>query len=1432
MAEKKIGGKIVLEGETQYRSALKNIKSEQAQLRSEMKLCTSTFRDSQNSVEALQKKHEILTRQIETQEKKVELHRAALAKSTAAEETAAQKVEDLQLAYKNACVKMDEMRQNSDTSKEALAQQEKTVQDLKEKLATAEKGYEGISRKTESYSTSLNYAEADLQDMQKELKKTDSYMDEAGKSTSGCAESIDQYGKEVEKAQEQTSVFGDVLKANLASEAIISGVKVLAEGVKTVTESATDMGTSFEASMSQVAATMGITAEEIRSGSKAYKLLSDSAKECGKTTQFSATEAADALNYLALAGYDAEKAAATLPKVLNLAAAGGMDLAYASDLVTDSMAALNMETKDLDNYIDEMAKTSQKSNTNVSQLGEATLVCAGTVSLTKQRLETMNAELGILANNGLKGAEGGTHLRNVLLSLSAPTDKAADTMAALKLQVADSNGEMRDLNDIMIDLNDALKDMSSTEKTATINKIFNKTDIAAVNALLKGSGKEFSNLVDELKNCNGAAENMAETLNDNLKGKVTILNSALEGLGISAYEIFDDDMKDAVDAATNAVGRLQDAVDNGRLGTSLNRMSQSMGEFAAGAIDVGEDALPVLIDGFTWILDNADLITAGITGIAAANFEMKTVEPVIKAVTVSWDTYKTANEGATVSQWLLNAAMDANPAGILITAITGLTAAVAAYIMINKDAKGAMDETTSATVDLVKSAEKLNDQYADGMAERRKNIEDMQAQAGVCNDLVDELQELRSKTNLTNDEQIRQRMIIEQLNKALPDLNLELNEQTGYLNMSTQAIRKNVDALMQQALAAAAQEDLKKIAEQEYEARKNLYDLEKQLKEQKEAVNEIQLEYNETMRAATEKYGEAAAAYDKYGIEQANALVTAQQAQADLEEQIAKTNEIITQCGEEYEKTNSFLENTNGPDTAAAATENLGDVAQDTGDKITGLSDTAQEAYEEMYGNLAETISDQMNLFEEFSGKAELSTKELLNNMQSQVDGISKWADNLQELADRGINQGLLQKLQDMGPNGASYVATFANMTNDELERANELWQESVMLPTDTAGKLTDQFMQLGENVSAGYKQGLEESSGEVVDTTENVMQKGVEAAKNAWETHSPSEVTKKIGQNVAEGFSVGIRAGKSTVIDALDSICQEAIRKSRTVMDRNTFREIGEIADAGLRLGLINGRTELVSTMENVCVSITAKAKEELSRERYIPIGESAGQGIASGISNKEEAAKQAIATLCLAVKKEAESRLKAKDFEDVGKVVGQGIATGISGSEEAPRKAVESVCSSVKKEAKSGLKEKDFEEIGKQVTNGLAAGITSGESKVTNAIAKVCKNAIKEAKKELDIHSPSKKFAYIGEMTGEGFITGWEQKMAGIDSIIQQSLPAGSIPEIGQHNNSTPSMGIEAGGKSTVVYQTLNIYAPTDNIIETTRKFKESQREAAKEW
>lgn len=1203
-----IGGKIVLEGEKQYKDALKSIKSEQAELRSEMKLSQATFKDSQNSLEALKQKYEILEKQIESQTEKISVNQQAMAFAAQKQEKAAAKIEELKAALAEAEKSMQEMTDSSGDNSEAMEQQTKKIEELKGKLALAEEGYSKAEQKTKTYQSAMNNASAELKGMEQELNQTAKYLDEAEKSTDQCAESIDEYGKETQNAAKETSVFGDVLKANLMSEAVVAGVKKLCEGIKDIAAASIEVGGEFESSMSNVAATMGMTADEINSGSESYKILENAAKECGATTKYSASEAADGLNYLALAGYSAEKSAATLPKVLDVAAAGGLDLAYASDLVTDSMAALSLETSDLDNYIDEMARTSQKSNTSIAQLGEATLVCAGTVNMTGQSLETMNAELGVLANNGIKGAEGGTHLRNVLLRLAAPTDIAAQSLDELGVQVSDADGNMRDLNDILIDMNTAMSDMSSEEKTQIISRIFEKTDIAAVNALMKGTNGEFENLSNELKNCSGAAKSMADTMNNNLKGKVTILKSSLEALGISAYDVFDDEMKVAVEGATQAVGRLQKSIEHGELGVSLDKLSKSMGEFFENAIEVGEDALPVVIDGFTWLLDHADLLIAGITGIAAANMQMKVVAPAIEAVQMAWTAYKTANEGATVAQWLLNTAMSANPAGLLITAIVGLTAAVGAYCLINKDSLAGMSETSQKTQELIDKTKELNEAYEASAQERKDTITNIDAEGAAAKKLVGELQTLQSKTKLTAEEQARQKMIVEQLNQVMPDLNLEIDEQTGKMNMSTDAILDNIDAMMALDRAAAAREHMSQIAEEQFQAELQLYDLQQQLT----AVTEERKTAEEELAAAMDNTTEV---FETNGMSADGARMKYAELSSEekeLEEQIAATRESVGGLTEEYQYCCDTISDTESIYGAKDATEELGDAAADTGEDISVMADGAVTAVTDMCTSLTESIQGQISLFSEFKGEMALTTEELLANMDSQVTGIKQWADNMETLAERGIDQGLLQHLADMGPEGAGYVATFAAMTDEELKNANALWQESLTVPNEAAEQIAAAYQTAGEQAAGGYATGITdntETAGEAGTALgEEVLGKTVTALGS--EDGSSKEM-QKVGQSTDAGLSEGIRTDQQLVLDAVANVGGNMITTAQNELKYTTFKEIGFQVPRGLEDGIRAGKSGVVNAVVEMCTEAVRTAQSTLAW-----LGEMSAEGYVDGLS------------------------------------------------------------------------------------------------------------------------------------------------------------------------------------------------------------------------
>ena len=377
--------------------------------------------------------------------------------------------------------------------------------------------------------------------------------------------------------------------------------KTAATKLAGLAKSSVSVGMNFDASMSQVAATMGTTVDQIDN-------LTKVAKEMGSTTKFTATQAADALNYLALAGYDADKAAEVLPSVLDLAAAGGMDLAYASDLVTDAMASLNIEAnkQNVDDFGNKLAMAASKANANVSQLGEAILTVGGTAANLKGGTTELTTALGLLANVGIKGAEGGTHLRNIILSLQSPTDEAAKKMQKLGLSVYDSQGKMRGLNEILGDLNGALDGMTQGQKDSIINQLFNKTDLAAVNGLLAAQGEQWDTLAAQIDNADGAMGQMAETQIDNLQGAMTIMSSAFEGMQLAVYDELEPTLTEAVKWGTDCISTLTSSLTEGgpeamlaAAGEIISNLADGIAEQLPGLMTTGVEIITQLAQNLT-----------------------------------------------------------------------------------------------------------------------------------------------------------------------------------------------------------------------------------------------------------------------------------------------------------------------------------------------------------------------------------------------------------------------------------------------------------------------------------------------------------------------------------------------------------------------------------------------------------------------------------------------------------------------------------------------------------------------------------------------------------------------------------------------------------------------------------------------------------------
>lgn len=405
--------------------------------------------------------------------------------------------------------------------------------------------------------------------------------------------------------------FGSTLKSvqsqiKTVAKVSAAAVGAVATAVAGVTTAAIKTGKEFENSMSQVAATMGID-KATKKGLKNYQTLETAAKEMGESTAFTASEAAEGLNYLALAGYSADQAATALPYTLKLAGAGAMDLADASDMVTDAMSALNLEAnnKNLSTFSDQLAKSASTTNTNVKQLGEAILTVGGTAANLKGGTAELNTALGILANNGIKGAEGGTHLRNMLLSLESPTAAAAKQLEKLGVNVYDAKGNLRSLNDIFSDVQKSTKGMTNQQVDGILATLFNKRDLASARAMMKAAGDDFSKIEKTISESAGACDQMYKTQLDNLEGDLALFTSALQGLGIEIYENIGGGVREGVQLATECIGDLNKAFKK----NGLQGLVGEFGSVLSKAVNYVSDLAPKLTD------SAVDLITSFILGI-------------------------------------------------------------------------------------------------------------------------------------------------------------------------------------------------------------------------------------------------------------------------------------------------------------------------------------------------------------------------------------------------------------------------------------------------------------------------------------------------------------------------------------------------------------------------------------------------------------------------------------------------------------------------------------------------------------------------------------------------------------------------------------------------------------------------------------------------
>ena len=306
------------------------------------------------------------------------------------------------------------------------------------------------------------------------------------------------------------------------------------------------VGGDFEAGMSNVAAISGATGDDLQK-------LTDLAKEMGATTKFSATEAAEGYQYMAMAGWKTEDMLNGLPGIMNLAAASGEDLGTVSDIVTDALTAMGLSADDSAHFADVLAAASSNSNTNVSMMGETFKYAAPLAGALGYNIEDLAQAIGLMANSGIKSTQAGTSLRSILTRLADPPKDCAAAMEQYGISMTNSDGTMKSLMEVMENMRDSLGGLSEQEQASAASAIGGQEAMSGLLAIVNASEDDFDKLASAIDNADGAAQSMADTAQDNLQGKLTILKSALEGVGIAAYEKFEEPLKKAVDVVTDAV---------------------------------------------------------------------------------------------------------------------------------------------------------------------------------------------------------------------------------------------------------------------------------------------------------------------------------------------------------------------------------------------------------------------------------------------------------------------------------------------------------------------------------------------------------------------------------------------------------------------------------------------------------------------------------------------------------------------------------------------------------------------------------------------------------------------------------------------------------------------------------------------------------------
>ena len=429
---------------------------------------------------------------------------------------------------------MDDAGGEAETLRSTISKQEDTLQQLKQR-------YVDVATEQGETSDEARELARQIQDLSSELHENKTKLSDAEYAADKLDNSLEEVESSAKKADDGFTMFKATL-ANLAADAIMRAV----DGIKNLVGNVIELGQNFTSTMSEVSAISGATGED-------FEKLEACAREYGATTVFSASNAAEALKYMSLAGWDADQSTSALGGVLNLAAASGMELGAASDMVTDYLSAFAMEAGDAAYFADLLSYAQSHSNTTAEALGEAYKNCAANLNAAGQDVETVTSLLEGMANQGYKGSEAGTAMAAIMRDITNGMKDGAIKIGETSVAVMDAQGNFRDLTDILTEVEAATNGMGDAERAVALSSTFTADSTKGLNLILNEGMDKIAGYEEELRGASGSAEEMANIMNDNLSGDVAAMNSAFEELGLKIYDALESKLRAGVQFITNGV---------------------------------------------------------------------------------------------------------------------------------------------------------------------------------------------------------------------------------------------------------------------------------------------------------------------------------------------------------------------------------------------------------------------------------------------------------------------------------------------------------------------------------------------------------------------------------------------------------------------------------------------------------------------------------------------------------------------------------------------------------------------------------------------------------------------------------------------------------------------------------------------------------------